>query len=372
MNLVAFHDKELITTTAHVAKIFGRRHWDILRIVEKIRAQSNRLNEQERSSPLLPQTELSDEHPSKYGVMFDAETQKLENLEELERTGAFEFNAEQPVRVREHGSRAGQLMTDPLYPLTKEELVLEERKKEVAARVAEAKKNMIDSSKRQYFSRVEVPVTIGQGGVRMSHEYEMNRDGFLHLVMGFTGEKACQFRDMFIQEFNRLEHIAYDKLRKHSEELLAIHEGDAYLHYSNELDLHREAISNLKRENRDLLDRLQVSEDKLSIVTKNGRYAKAHRAISKEAISVTSGKFYRHGKAALMAVERMKKMKDIDALKYQGLYVEDLLNRAMDANVDLSLSWEIDHEALHDEVEITRMESSLMEDFDFNFQKHNF
>lgn len=37
--------------------------------------------------------------------------------------------------------------------------------------------------------------------------YLMNRDGFMLLVMGFTGKKALQFKLAFIQEFNRMEKI---------------------------------------------------------------------------------------------------------------------------------------------------------------------
>lgn len=35
--------------------------------------------------------------------------------------------------------------------------------------------------------------------------YEMNRDGFTFLVMGFTGEKADNFKLDFIDGFNKLE-----------------------------------------------------------------------------------------------------------------------------------------------------------------------
>ena len=343
MNLVAFHDKDLITTSSIVARVFGKRHDNVVRAIEDIISQLEALR---LSDHLLTSEEMV----------------------ELNHTGV----EEEVERRREFGRRAGRLITDPLYPPTEEELALEQRKKEIAARQAKIAKNTIDSSKWQYFRRVEVPVNIGSGATRMSYEYEMNRTGFFHLVRRFTGPDAMRFWQLFFDEFDRLEHIAYAQLRKNSEELLAIHDGDAMVHYSNELERYREQISTLKMDNRDLWDRLQGVEDKLSIVTKNGRYAKAHRAISKEAIGVTSGKFYRHGKVALRAAERMKKMKDVDALKYQGLYIEDLLNQAMDANVDISLSWGIDHEAMHDEDEIARLESNLIKDFDLNFQKHNF
>ncbi len=35
--------------------------------------------------------------------------------------------------------------------------------------------------------------------------YEMTKDGFVFLVMGFTGKKAARFKEAYIAEFNRME-----------------------------------------------------------------------------------------------------------------------------------------------------------------------
>ncbi len=35
--------------------------------------------------------------------------------------------------------------------------------------------------------------------------YEMTKDGFVFLVMGFTGKKAAQFKEAYIAEFNKME-----------------------------------------------------------------------------------------------------------------------------------------------------------------------
>ena len=40
---------------------------------------------------------------------------------------------------------------------------------------------------------------------RTQKMYEMNRDGFTFLVMGFTGEKAENFKLDFIDGFNKME-----------------------------------------------------------------------------------------------------------------------------------------------------------------------
>lgn len=48
-------------------------------------------------------------------------------------------------------------------------------------------------------------VEIGNGATRDSKIYEMTKDGFVFLVMGFTGKKAAAFKEAYIAEFNRME-----------------------------------------------------------------------------------------------------------------------------------------------------------------------
>ena len=48
-------------------------------------------------------------------------------------------------------------------------------------------------------------VDIGNGATRDSKIYEMTKDGFVFLVMGFTGKKAAAFKEAYISEFNRME-----------------------------------------------------------------------------------------------------------------------------------------------------------------------
>lgn len=50
----------------------------------------------------------------------------------------------------------------------------------------------------------EVPMPVG-GGTKKVPVYVMNRDGFTLLVMGFTGEKALQFKLDYIEAFNKME-----------------------------------------------------------------------------------------------------------------------------------------------------------------------
>lgn len=46
---------------------------------------------------------------------------------------------------------------------------------------------------------------IGNGAVRRFKAFEMTRDGFSFLVMGFTGKHAAQWKERFLEAFNRME-----------------------------------------------------------------------------------------------------------------------------------------------------------------------
>lgn len=52
-------------------------------------------------------------------------------------------------------------------------------------------------------------IEIGNGATRESKIYQMTKDGFVFLVMGFTGKKAAQFKEAYIAEFNRMEAELY-------------------------------------------------------------------------------------------------------------------------------------------------------------------
>lgn len=53
------------------------------------------------------------------------------------------------------------------------------------------------------------PYTHPQNG-QVYHYYEMTKDGFSFLVMGYTGAKAGEFKEKFISEFNRREMMLKD------------------------------------------------------------------------------------------------------------------------------------------------------------------
>jgi Rha family phage regulatory protein len=55
------------------------------------------------------------------------------------------------------------------------------------------------------FAETQIEVKMPTGGVRKSLSYEMTKDGFIFLVMSFTGKKAAQTKETYINVFNAME-----------------------------------------------------------------------------------------------------------------------------------------------------------------------
>ena len=55
------------------------------------------------------------------------------------------------------------------------------------------------------FAPTSAPVPMPRGGVRQIKAYSITRDGFTFLAMGFTGSKAAQWKEAYIDAFNRME-----------------------------------------------------------------------------------------------------------------------------------------------------------------------
>ncbi len=62
-----------------------------------------------------------------------------------------------------------------------------------------------DEFRRLNFALMVEMRELPQGGSQKAEWYEMTKDGFSFLVMGYTGEKAGQFKELFISEFNKRE-----------------------------------------------------------------------------------------------------------------------------------------------------------------------
>lgn len=73
--------------------------------------------------------------------------------------------------------------------------------------------------------------------------YQMTRDGFTMLVMGYTGQKAMRFKETYIKHFNEMESFIKTLISVRQEfPLLAeniklLHENPKPYHFSNECDM---------------------------------------------------------------------------------------------------------------------------------------
>lgn len=54
------------------------------------------------------------------------------------------------------------------------------------------------------FEEMQIEVEIGNNAKRMSPAYEMTKDGFTFLAMGFTGKEAAKWKEAYINAFNAM------------------------------------------------------------------------------------------------------------------------------------------------------------------------
>jgi len=62
-----------------------------------------------------------------------------------------------------------------------------------------------DGFRRLNFELTQIDFLMPSGGVRKDPAYEITKNGFAFLAMGFTGAKAAQFKETYISEFDRME-----------------------------------------------------------------------------------------------------------------------------------------------------------------------
>lgn len=73
--------------------------------------------------------------------------------------------------------------------------------------------------------------------------YNLTKDGFTMLAMGFTGEKAIQFKELYIKKFNEMERLITSKkilslkTKDLTDNVLLLHEEPKNYHFSNEFNM---------------------------------------------------------------------------------------------------------------------------------------
>ncbi|MDR3354500.1 MAG: phage regulatory protein/antirepressor Ant [Synergistaceae bacterium] len=71
--------------------------------------------------------------------------------------------------------------------------------------------NCSEEFRRLNFELTMQTVAMPKGASREDKFYLMTRDGFVILVMGYTGETAMRFKEEYIREFNRMERYIRDR-----------------------------------------------------------------------------------------------------------------------------------------------------------------
>ena len=61
------------------------------------------------------------------------------------------------------------------------------------------------------FEEIKNQVQIGKGANRSFKAYSMTKDGFVFLVMGYTGKEAARFKEAYIEAFNKMEEKLYEQ-----------------------------------------------------------------------------------------------------------------------------------------------------------------
>jgi len=87
------------------------------------------------------------------------------------------------------------------------------------------------------------PITYMDSRNRTQRAYALTRDGFTLLVMGYTGQKAMKFKEMYIRRFNEMEQFIKTLVSARQEfplltaNIKLLHESPKPYHFSNECDM---------------------------------------------------------------------------------------------------------------------------------------
>ena len=101
-----------------------------------------------------------------------------------------------------------------------------------------------DSGLSQEFNALNFErITYRDSRGRTQRAYAMTRDGFVLLVMGFTGQKALKFKELYIKRFNEMEKFIKALVSARQEfplltaNIKLLHDKPKPYHFSNECDM---------------------------------------------------------------------------------------------------------------------------------------
>jgi Rha family phage regulatory protein len=93
------------------------------------------------------------------------------------------------------------------------------------------------------FRKHNIVVSSYREGKGKYKEYLLTKDGFSFTVMGFTGKKAAQFKEAYINAFNQMESFIKNLLDakldfpEFTDAIMQAHEEPKHYHFSNECDM---------------------------------------------------------------------------------------------------------------------------------------
>lgn len=121
-----------------------------------------------------------------------------------------------------------------------------------------------DFNKRNFALKLKT-TDLGLGRERQDEYYEITKDGFTFLVMGYTGEKAAKFKEMFIEAFNTNEALlaSDDYILLRSQEILK--ERVNLLTQQNQILKHTNEI--LEEEKKILLPKAEYTDKVLQSIS---------------------------------------------------------------------------------------------------------
>lgn len=127
---------------------------------------------------------------------------------------------------------------------------------------------------QQMFEAYYEDVPQPNGGVKSAKRYFMNKDGFTLLVMGYTGQKALEFKLKYIAAFNAMENELKQILQKSIEES------------QRTISLYNDMSKDVK----DVKNRLEFIEKRMLTVDKKKKPVKPKYLTVSEAVSVFAEK----------------------------------------------------------------------------------
>ncbi|MFA9376200.1 MAG: Rha family transcriptional regulator [Lachnotalea sp.] len=93
------------------------------------------------------------------------------------------------------------------------------------------------------FSRLNFELSNYKVRGKLYPEYNMTKDGFTFLVMGYRGKKASKFKETYIQQFNEMEDFikslqqAKLEFPAFTDAIMNAHEKPMFYHYVNEINM---------------------------------------------------------------------------------------------------------------------------------------